>query len=122
MYKGFTTINRYKKFGLTDFELVKRDLLNHFSISKGQKLMNPNFGSGIWNLLFEPFDENTQQAIEEDVRQIISYEKRVAVKTLIISQYEQGIQMDLELIYIPTNQLDTIIARFDRESQTLLTA
>lgn len=119
MYKGFSTIGRYKRFNIRDFELVKRDVLNHFSIPKGQKLMNPNFGSIIWNLLFDPFDDRTKQLIEEDVRNIISYEPRVAVKNLVISQYEQGIQLDLELIYISTNQSDFISARFDREFNQL---
>lgn len=122
MYNGFTTVQRTKNFKITDFELVKRDLMNHFSIAKGQKLMNPEFGSIIWNLLFDPFDENTQKTIEEDVRRVVAYEKRIAVKNLIISQYEQGIQMDLELIYIPTNQSDLISARFDRESEQLFVA
>ena len=44
-YRGFSTINQVKKFRLTDIELVKRDLINHFGIKKGQKLMNPEFGS-----------------------------------------------------------------------------
>ena len=51
-YKGFSTIDQTKKFRLTDIDLVKRDLLNHFSIRKGEKLMTPNFGSIIWNMLF----------------------------------------------------------------------
>lgn len=122
MYNGFTTIQRTKNFKITDFELVKRDLMNHFSIAKGQKLMNPDFGSIIWNVLFDQFDEKTQQIIEEDVRRVVAYEKRIAVKNLVISQYEQGIQMDLELVYIPTNQSDLISARFDRESEQLFVA
>ena len=48
-YKGFSTNNRSKKFRVTDFELVKQDLINHFNIRKGEKLMNPNFGTIIWN-------------------------------------------------------------------------
>jgi len=38
-YKGFSTINN--DFGspkLTDTDLIKRDLLNHFAIRKGEKL------------------------------------------------------------------------------------
>ena len=40
-----STINQVKKFRLTDAELIKRDLLNHFAIRKGEKLENPNFGT-----------------------------------------------------------------------------
>jgi hypothetical protein len=33
---GFNTIDQFKKFTLTDFELIKRDLLNAFNIRPGQ--------------------------------------------------------------------------------------
>ena len=33
---GFNTIDQPKKFTLTDFDLVKRDLLNAFNIQQGQ--------------------------------------------------------------------------------------
>jgi hypothetical protein len=35
-YRGFNTIGQTKKFRLTDLDLVKRDLLNHFQIRKGE--------------------------------------------------------------------------------------
>ena len=63
IYKGFSTINRSKKFRTTDIDLVKQDLINHFSIRKGEKLMNPNFGSIVWSLLFEPMDEHINQMV-----------------------------------------------------------
>ena len=62
-YKGFSTVDRTKKFSLVDFELVKQDLINHFSIKKGQKLMNPNFGSLVWNALYEPLTEDVKSTI-----------------------------------------------------------
>jgi phage baseplate assembly protein W len=71
-YRGFSTINQVKKFRLTDFELVKRDLLNHFSIKKGEKLMNPEFGSLIWNMMFEPITADVKATIIEDVRNVIT--------------------------------------------------
>ena len=40
-YTGFSTYNRLRKFRLTDFDLVRQDLFNHFSIRRGEKLMNP---------------------------------------------------------------------------------
>jgi hypothetical protein len=69
-YRGFSTIGRTKKFRLTDLELVKRDLLNHFSIRKGEKLMDPNFGSIIWNMLYEPLTADVKSSIVEDVKRI----------------------------------------------------
>ena len=63
IYKGFSTINRSKKFRVGNFDLVKTDLYNHFQIKKGEKLMQPSFGSIVWSLLFEPLTELTKNAI-----------------------------------------------------------
>ena len=54
-YKGFSTLNSgAEHYSLYDFELIKQDLLNHFYIRQGERLMNPEFGTVIWDLLFEP--------------------------------------------------------------------
>jgi phage baseplate assembly protein W len=62
-YRGFSTLVPNKKFRLTDMELVKQDIINHFNIRKGEKLMNPNFGTIIWNVLHEPFTEELKSLI-----------------------------------------------------------
>jgi phage baseplate assembly protein W len=118
IYKGFSTINRTKKFRLTDFELVKRDLLNHFNIRRGEKLMNPNFGSIIWESLFDPFTDDLKEKIIDDIKRIAAYELRVSVNRIIVTQYEFGLQVELELTYIPTNQTDVLKLQFDRDSNT----
>ena len=41
---------------LKDENAIKRALLNLFSYRKGEKFFNSSFGSGIPDLLFEPFD------------------------------------------------------------------
>jgi phage baseplate assembly protein W len=117
-YKGFSTYNRSKKFRLTDFELVKQDLINHFNIRKGEKLMNPDFGTVIWDTLFNPLDQDTVNIIQQDVRRIIAYDPRLAANNVVVTQYDRGIQIQLELTYIPTNQSGTIQFRFDQQSRT----
>ena len=67
LYKGFSTINRSKKFRATDVDLVKQDLMNHFSVRKGEKLMQPGFGTIIWDLLFEPLTEETKNIIKNKI-------------------------------------------------------
>ena len=118
-YKGFSTVGRDKKFRLTDFELVKQDLMNHFQIRKGEKLMNPNFGTIIWNVLYDPFTEAVKSAIAADVKAIASYDPRLAIDNIIITEYENGIQIELDLRLIQTNQTNIMNLRFDNQSKTL---
>jgi phage baseplate assembly protein W len=117
LYNGFSTINRSKHFRITDFELVKQDLTNHFNIRKGEKLMNPNFGTIIWDSIFEPFTEDTKNAIMQDVKRIIGYDPRVAAQNVIVTQYDYGIQIEIDLIYISTNQRSSLNLRFDQQSR-----
>ena len=120
-YRGFSTINNPKKYNLTDYELAKRDLLNYFHIRKGEKLMNPNFGTIIWDMLFEPLTEDTQQVITNDITRIVTYDPRLAVGQVAVTQQDNGFLVQLTLSYIPTDQTDTINLSFDRTSKALTT-
>ena len=121
LYKGFSTTNRSKKFRATDIDLVKQDLINHFNIRKGEKLMQPKFGSIIWSLLFEPLDAGLQQAIVDDVEQIVGYDPRMSLENITITSQDQGIQIELDLVYLPTNQATNLSLQFDSNSMTLTT-
>lgn len=121
-YYGFSTYNRVRKFNLTDFELVKQDLFNHFSIRKGQKLMNAKFGTIIWDLLFEPFTEDIKVLIVNDIKTIIDYDPRIEADNVLITEYERGIQIELDLRYVLTSQVEKMSFQFDRQSRTLASA
>lgn len=121
LYKGFSTVNRSKKFRVTDVDLVKQDLLNHFSVRKGEKVMQPNFGSIIWGLLFEPMDSQTRQLIIDDVTRIVGYDPRVSLENITIIEQEHGIQIELDLIYIPSNQATAMSLQFDADTASLTT-
>ena len=49
-FRGFNTIGANKKFSLTDFELIKRDVLNALTIRQGELPGRPEIGSTVWNL------------------------------------------------------------------------
>jgi len=119
MYRGFSTVNRKKKFRLTDFELVRQDLINHFYIRKGEKLMNPSFGTIIWNVLHEPLTDNLKSIITTDIKNIVSSDPRLAVDRVMITEYDQGLQIDLELRYVQTNQSSLLNLQFDNQSNQL---
>lgn len=121
VYKGFSTQGKSGNFRLTDFELIKQDIINHFNIRKGEKLMRPNFGTIIWNVLFEPFTDDLKSVIVSDVKSIAQYDPRVSFDNIIITEYDQGIQIELQLRYLTTNQSDVMLMNFNNQTNTLTT-
>jgi phage baseplate assembly protein W len=121
-YKGFSTIDQTKKFRLTDLELIKRDLLNHFAIRKGEKLMNAEFGSIIWNLMFEPLTADVKALIVSDIQRVISYDPRLRVDNVLVDQLDMGLQVQIELTVLPDNYSDVLSLQFNRELNTVVTA
>ena len=119
IYRGFSTIGQNKKFRLTDFDLVKRDVLNHFYIRKGEKLMNPGFGTIIWNVIHEPFTEELKSLITADIKAIAGYDPRVSFDNIVVTEYDQGIQILLDLRYLQTNQSNVMNLQFDSNSKTI---
>jgi phage baseplate assembly protein W len=120
-YKGFSTQGNAHNYRLTDFNLIKQDILNHFNIRKGEKLMRPNFGTIIWNLLYEPFTEDLKSVIVSDIQAIASYDPRVSFDNVIITEYDQGILIELQLRHVLTNQTNTMLLRFNGDTQSLST-
>jgi phage baseplate assembly protein W len=120
-YRGFSSLVYPKKYSLTDFELAQRDLLNYFYIKKGERLMQANFGTIIWGLLFEPLDEHVQQAIRDDITRIVSYDPRLQVGQVAVKQIENGFLIQLTLTYVPTDQTAVLDLNFTQSNATLTT-
>lgn len=118
-YLGFSTYQRAKKYRLTDFELVKQDIFNHFYIRKGEKLMNPNFGTVIWSLLHEPFTDSIRNTISDDVKTVINYDPRVAAEEITVTEFNNGIQIEVVMRYLLTDQVSNMAVRFDRDSRSV---
>ena len=97
-YVGFSTVNRdFDSNTLYDYELARTDLLNAFYIKKGEKLENPNYGTIIYDTLFEPFTPEISSAIEEDVINIVDADPRWTLDTLRVNQVEYGLNLALEI-------------------------
>lgn len=115
-YKGFSTVDQKKSFKLYDSSLVKRDLINHFHIRKGEKLENPNFGTIIWDVIFEPMTEQLKELIAKDVEEIVNSDPRIAVNALTVDSTDQGISLQIEVTYLPFNVSDNMTLTFDRRN------
>jgi len=103
---------------LTDLELAKQDLRNHFSITKGEKWTLPNFGSNIPNYIFEPLDGTIVELIQQDVVDVVSYDPRFQVTThdVKVSEDTLTVTVNIELTYVPLAQITTLELLFDRDT------
>lgn len=117
-FKGFTTIDRCKKFSLVDHELIKRDLLNSFLIREGELPGRPEFGTRIWGFIFEPNVEDIQQQIIAEVERVVRYDPRVTLNDMKISIADHEIILDLVVTINPNVQPEVLRIKFDEEAQT----
>jgi len=114
-YKGFSTVNSNSiKNSLYDLELIKQDLINQFYIRKGEKLENPEFGTIIWDMLFEPLTEQIKTLIVNDVTTIVNSDPRIQSIQTIVTQVEYGLQIELTLLYLPYNIQESMQLMFDQ--------
>lgn len=119
-YKGFSTISgETENYHLYDLKLIQQDLLNHFHVRQGERLMNPKFGTIIWDLLFEPLTEQTKQLITDNVNQILNYDPRIVADQIIVSAYESGIQIQCSLTFLPYNVTQSMQLQFDQQNGLL---
>ena len=117
VFIGFSTVGKtVPQTRLYDIELVKRDLQNHFMTSLGERVMKPNFGSIIWDLLFEPFTDLVRQQIINDVRRVINSDPRVTLVDLEVDNDEYGITLNALLNYAPFNVVEGLYVRYVREN------
>ena len=119
-YRGISTTNpENTSFNLYDIALIKQDIINHFHIRVGEKLENPEFGTIIWDVIFEPMTELLKEAIANNVTEIINYDPRVQVEQVTVDTYESGILIECTLVYLPYNISESMRMKFDEDNSIL---
>jgi phage baseplate assembly protein W len=112
LYRGFSSYGYQttKRFGVSDINLVKRDLLNHIYTRRGERVMMPTFGTRIPDLAFEPLDKMTLDVLEEDLRSVVSYDPRVQLLDLkVIPSYDENYAIaSILLLYIELDMTGNI--------------
>ena len=81
-FVGFNTQNQYKKFTLTDFALIKRDLLNAFNIRQGSLPGRPGYGTVLWDYLFENQVDAVQEGIINEVQRVAGGDPRIFISKI----------------------------------------
>lgn len=93
-----------------DLNAIKNSIRNIFLTNRGEKLLNPYFGIGLTNFVFEQVSESTAKTIGDAiVDNINTFEPRVKlVKVNIIAKEEDNSYQINLIIAVPQLKLESV--------------
>ena len=115
-FKGFSSRADKKNFKLYDFEVAKQDLINRLSVRKGERVENPEFGTIIYDAIFEPFTEQLKDAIVEDITANLNADPRISTEEILVTEADKGIAIQATITYVPLNITEKLRFSFDENS------
>ena len=115
-FKGFSSRADKRNFKLYDFEVAKQDLINRLSVRKGERVENPEFGTIIYDALFEPFTERLKEAIIEDVTANLNADPRISTQEITVTEADNGIAIQATITYVPLDITEKLRFSFDENS------
>ena len=114
-YVGFSSTNiANTNSKLYDLDLIKQDLINHFNTRKGERIMNPSFGSVIWDLIMEPLTPDLQLVIQEDIDAICNSDSRVVPTQIKISELTTGYLVEITIQLVGSDQSANLSLNFNQ--------
>jgi phage baseplate assembly protein W len=114
---GFSTIDRNKTFTLVDFPLIKRDLLNAFNIRQGEIAGRPEYGTILWDFLFENQLPDTQQAIRDEIQRVAAGDPRLYIENINMFPQANGMLIELVLQTVATTEAEILSIFFNQDQR-----
>ena len=82
-------------------------------------MSNPEFGTIIWDALFEPLTDVLKDAIVKNVTRIINTDPRTSASEVQVTEFEQGLQIECTLTYLTYNISEQLRLKFDKDTGIL---
>lgn len=114
---GYNTINQYKKFTLTDFELIKRDLSNAFNIQQGELPGKPEYGTTLWSYVFENQSPDTVSAILAEIQRVAGGDPRIYIADAQVYPQENGMLIEVLVQVVSSSTAERLSIFFDQETR-----
>jgi phage baseplate assembly protein W len=119
------TRDRAGLFGTTENTLEQsgHNIKNLLLTAKGERVMQPDFGSNLRTLLFEQYTEDLTDRIKEEIQEAMStWLPYIVISSVSIIEDETNpnqtkVDLDFSLNYEP-NRFDSITLNFDNTTET----
>ena len=76
--------------------------------------MNGNFGTSLRDLIMDPLTEQTKAIVIQEVNAVIENDPRVRSEGITLDEYESGLQIEMSLRYVVSNEVENLMVKFDR--------
>ena len=115
-FKGFSSRAEHQNFKVYDFECAKQDLINRLSVRKGERVENPEFGTIIYDMLFEPFTESLKEQVLEDITANLNADPRLSTDDIAVTEEDHGISIQASITFVPLNITEKMRFSFDENA------
>jgi len=116
IYTGFSTKGKVRApYTLTDAELIKTDIVNELLTRKGERVMRPNYGTTIHDMIMNPLDDFVVAEVEDEIKRIVSKDPRVELGDVFLSVLEHTIRADVQLTILPFLDPDSLYVEYFQE-------
>lgn len=89
---------------IVDYESIKNGIKNIFEWKPGERILNPEFGNQLYEIIDEPINDGTKSAITSKITNMLNrWEPRIIIDSIEITQNEDNNEYFIKLKYsIPT--------------------
>jgi len=88
--------------GRYDDDALTGSIINIIRTRKGERVFNPDFGSNVYNSLFEPFSSTTRIRLEKQIENaIVQHEPRITLNNVEIKAEEERNAYHVTIAYTP---------------------
>lgn len=106
-------INTGRKYKLVDEQLVIQDFINALNIHQGQKPGQPEYGTTLWDFVFEPNTADVQFQLQNELKRVASSDPRLQLNYVKAFPQENGILIEIECAVVPFNNATVLNVFFD---------
>jgi phage baseplate assembly protein W len=100
----------YFEQAFSSFEQSKSNLKNLLLTRKGERIMQPNFGSGLHELLFEQADEQLEQRLQEEITNTVNfwlpYISISEIEVTMTDEMKDRNQVDMKVVFTVGNTFE----------------
>lgn len=115
---GFSTVDQYKKFTLTDVDLIKRDLANAFNIQLGSIPGKPGYGTVAWSYVFENQSPETVQGLTREIQRVAGGDPRIYISNVEVFPQANGLLVQIQVQVVNSSDAERLSIFFDQLTRT----